>query len=58
MHPLTMKFHKGLKSNRVLRHMMGSGKPLQYVLRQARAANTMREAVPRVAGIKPLKFRM
>lgn len=53
-----MKFHKGLKQNRVLRHMMGSGKPLQYVLQQARAANTMREAVPRAIGLKPLKFRM
>ena len=58
MHPLTLKFHKGLKQNRVLRHMMGSGKPLQYVLQQARAANTMREAVPRAIGLKPLKFRM
>jgi hypothetical protein len=53
-----MKFHKGLKSHRVLRHMMGKGKPLQYVLRQAQAANTMREAVPRTIGLKPLKFRM
>jgi len=47
-----MKFHKGLKSHRVLRHMLGSGKPLQYVLRQAQAARE----TPKV--IKPLKFRM
>jgi hypothetical protein len=53
-----MKFHKGLKSNRVLQHMMGKGKPLQYVLRQAQAVDSARMAVPRSVGIKPLKFRM